>query len=119
MTEPLDLEDVAAWCLRQKWLGMREDDESLKRREFFPRLIEMYRERRPEELKQEAEEAARRAESERIAVESRAALARAAEHTRLMKDMREWGRENGFFVGTRGRIPRRVIEAYNEAKGLA
>jgi hypothetical protein len=34
-----------------------------------------------------------------------------------MRDMREWGRENGFFVGTRGRIPRKVIDAYKEAKG--
>ncbi|MFG3176566.1 histone-like nucleoid-structuring protein Lsr2 [[Kitasatospora] papulosa] len=113
----VDLEDVAAWCLRQKWLGMREDSEDFRERRFFPRLIEVYQRERPKELKREAEEASRRAEWDRIAVERRKAAERAAHQTWLMKDMREWGRKNGHFVGTRGRIPRKVIDAYKEAKG--
>ncbi|MFI0553443.1 Lsr2 family DNA-binding protein [Streptomyces scabiei] len=68
--------------------------------------------------KRKREEAERRAEWERISAESRAAAQRHYEHKKLMRDMREWGRENGHFVGTRGRIPRKVIEAYKEAKGL-
>ncbi|AEW94066.1 hypothetical protein SCATT_16950 [Streptantibioticus cattleyicolor NRRL 8057 = DSM 46488] len=35
-----------------------------------------------------------------------------------MRDMRRWGPENGYFVGTRGCIPRRVVEAYNQAHGI-
>ncbi|MVO87444.1 hypothetical protein GPA10_22435 [Streptomyces sp. p1417] len=115
----LDLEDVAAWCLRQKWLGITEQSPMYRNRDFFPQLLELYRTERARELRQEAEEAARRTELERRAAESRAAQQRAYEHQRLMRDMREWGRENGFFVGTRGRIPRKVINAYNEAKGIS
>ncbi|MEU6765920.1 histone-like nucleoid-structuring protein Lsr2 [Streptomyces sp. NPDC046853] len=114
----LDLDDVAAWCLRQKWLGLREDSPMIRDRDFLPQLIELYRNERPRELRQEAEERARREEWARIAAESRAASARAAEHARLMRDMRDWGPKNGFFVGTRGRIPRKVIDAYNKAKGI-
>jgi hypothetical protein len=116
----LDLEDVAAWALRQTWLpvGYSEDDEEWQRREFSPPLLRFYRDNRPRELKAEAEKVAREAESQRRAEESRRAAQRAAEHRRRMRDMREWGPANGFFVGTRGRIPRRVVEAYNQAKGL-
>ena len=116
--EALDLEDMAAWVLRQTWLGMREDDPRWQQRDFFPQLIEMYRKERPKELKREREEAERRAEWNRLSAESRAAAQRHYEHKKLMSDMREWGRDNGYFVGTRGRIPRKVIEAYKEAKGL-
>lgn len=114
----VDLEDVASWCLRQKWLGMREDNEQWQKREFLPQLIEVYQRERPKELKREAEEAARRSEWERIATESRKAAERAAHQAWLMRDMRKWGRDNGHFVGTRGRIPRKVIDAYKEAKGI-
>ncbi|MFE5542752.1 histone-like nucleoid-structuring protein Lsr2 [Streptomyces sp. NPDC056534] len=118
--EEVDLEDVAAWLLRQTWLPVpyTEDDERWQRREFFPALIRFYKAERPKELKREAEEAARKAERKRIAEESREAIRIADEHRRLMRDIRAWGPENGFFVGTRGPIPRRVVEAYREAKGL-
>ncbi|MFF3416801.1 histone-like nucleoid-structuring protein Lsr2 [Streptomyces sp. NPDC002698] len=113
-----DPEDVAAWCLRQPWLGMTEGHEDWQKREFFPQLISLYKERRAEELKREAREREKRAEDERRAAESRAAAEKWRQHKELMRDMRKWGPENGFFVGTRGRIPRKVIEAYEKAKGL-
>lgn len=115
----IDLEDVAAWCLRQKWLGMREDDERWQKRDFFPQLIRLYQERRPEELRREQREKERREKDERMWAEAQVAREKAAHEAWLMRDMREWGRENGHFVGTRGRIPRKVIEAYKEAKGIA
>jgi hypothetical protein len=73
---------------------------------YYPRyLAELERKKR------EREESARRSEASRIAAQRR------YEHKELMRDMRKWGPENGYFVGTRGRIPRKVIEAYKEAKG--
>ncbi|MGV9693418.1 Lsr2 family DNA-binding protein [Streptomyces sp. NPDC003444] len=63
----------------------------------------------------EKEERERRELMDRRAAEARE---RRAHQAWLMRDMRKWGPENGFFVGTRGRIPRKVIEAYNKAKGI-
>ncbi|MFK0231197.1 histone-like nucleoid-structuring protein Lsr2 [Streptomyces sp. NPDC090303] len=119
--EAVDLEDVAAWLLRQTWLPVpyTEDDERWQRREFFPALISLYKTERPRELRREAEEAARQEERARIAAQSREAARIADEHRRLMLDIRAWGPENGFFVGTRGPIPRQVIEAYNKEKGIS
>ncbi|MFF1450188.1 histone-like nucleoid-structuring protein Lsr2 [Streptomyces sp. NPDC058274] len=116
--EEIDLEDMAAWVLRQTWLGMTEDSEFWQRREFFPQLIEMYRKERPKELERERREAERRAQQAEMDRRRRASAQAAAHQAWLMKDMRKWGPENGYFVGTRGRIPRKVIEAYKEAKGL-
>ncbi|MFF4245209.1 histone-like nucleoid-structuring protein Lsr2 [Streptomyces sp. NPDC001822] len=79
--------------------------------------IRLFNARYPAHLRKVAEEKARREESKRIAAESRKSAERAAHRTWLMKDMREWGRKNGHFVGTRGSIPRKVIDAYTEAKG--
>jgi hypothetical protein len=116
----VDLEDVAAWVLTQTWLkcGYSEDDPAWQRRDFSPPLIRLYKQVRPGELKREAEKAAREAENERWKRETREANARWAAHKQMMRDMRKWGPENGYFVGTRGRIPRKVIEAYKEAKGI-
>ncbi|NEB42560.1 histone-like nucleoid-structuring protein Lsr2 [Streptomyces sp. SID14515] len=80
--------------------------------------IRLFNDRYPAYLVQVAREKAERAKWGRIAVERREAAARAAHHAWLMKDMRAWGRENGYFVGTRGRIPRKVVDAYKEAKGI-
>ncbi|MFC9591541.1 histone-like nucleoid-structuring protein Lsr2 [Streptomyces sp. NPDC056944] len=63
-------------------------------------------------------EATREAKAEELNRQRQASIRKAEEHARLMKDIRAWGPENGFFVGTRGPIPRRVVEAYREAKGL-
>jgi 5,10-methylenetetrahydrofolate reductase len=87
-------------------------------REVTPPEVRFFKAYYPAHVEREAEEAARRAESERRAAESRESARRIEAHKKLMRDMREWGPKNGFFVGTRGRIPRRVVEAYNEAKGL-
>lgn len=116
----IDLEDVADWALRQTWLPIpyTEEDKRWQRRDFPEPLIRLYRQARPQELEREQREAEERAREERMWEESRRAAEIAAEHTRRMRDMREWGRANGFFVGTRGRIPKKVINAYNEAKGI-
>ncbi|WP_326827444.1 Lsr2 family DNA-binding protein [Streptomyces sp. NBC_01751] len=78
---------------------------------FFAKYYPPYVER----MKREAE---RLAEQKKLDQKRRESSERAAHRAWLMKDMRAWGPENGYFVGTRGRIPRRVIEAYNEAKGI-
>ncbi|MFF9649704.1 histone-like nucleoid-structuring protein Lsr2 [Streptomyces sp. NPDC014622] len=78
---------------------------------FFAKYYPAYVER----VRREAE---RRAAQEKLSSERREGAERAAHQAWLMKDMREWGRGNGHFVGARGRIPRKVIDAYKEAKGL-
>jgi hypothetical protein len=113
-----DPEDVAAWCQRQRWFTTGPWDTEFHERRFHPKVLALYKVDRARELERERREAAQRAESERRAAESREASARWAAHKQLMRDMRKWGPENGYFVGTRGRIPRKVIEAYKEAKGL-
>ncbi|MGW6346859.1 Lsr2 family DNA-binding protein, partial [Streptomyces sp. NPDC055080] len=80
--------------------------------------IRLFNDRYPSHLAKLERERVEREKSERIAVESRASAERAAHQVWLMKDMRKWGRENGHFVGTRGRIPRKVVDAYKEAKGI-
>lgn len=92
----------------------RPDD----RQPLIPAEIRYFQSYYPAYLERRRRQAERLAENERRRVEARESVRRVEAHKRLMKDIREWGRENGFFVGTRGRIPRRVIEAYNEAKGL-
>ncbi|WP_055523467.1 Lsr2 family DNA-binding protein [Streptomyces graminilatus] len=88
--------------------GSPTDPEIRYFREYYPRHLAR--------LKREAEQ---REKETRMWAEAAEDRKRAEHQIWLMKDMREWGRENGYFVGTRGRIPRRVIEAYNEAKGHA
>ncbi|MER6102419.1 histone-like nucleoid-structuring protein Lsr2 [Streptomyces sp. NPDC001832] len=85
---------------------------------LFPAEIRYFQSYYPAYAARLEREAAERALEEEKSRRRRAAAERVAEHTRLMKEMREWGRENGYFVGTRGRIPGKVINAYREAKGL-
>jgi hypothetical protein len=113
-----DPEDVAAWCLRQRWFTTGPWDTDFQNRVFHPQLLALYEKDRARELERERREAKQREDSDRRAEESRLAAQKAYEHKKLMRDMREWGRENGFFVGTRGRIPQKVMDAYKEAKGL-
>ncbi|MFJ9900231.1 histone-like nucleoid-structuring protein Lsr2 [Streptomyces sp. NPDC091280] len=116
--EELDLEDVAAWCKRQRWFSTGPWDTNFIERKFLPQVLNIYKTERARELKEEERRAKERAHWEELSRQSREAMERAAEHARLMRDMRAWGRENGYFVGTRGRIPQAVVKAYKEAKGL-
>jgi len=104
---------LVKWFIRLKGLRRHDDDSPVTPPEF--RLFDS---QYPSYLAEQARKKREREESDRRAAESRAAAQRDYEHRKLMRDMREWGRENGYFVGTRGRIPRRVVEAYNEAKGI-
>jgi hypothetical protein len=88
------------------------------RQPLIPAEIRYFQSYYPAYLKRQRREVERLAEDERRRVEARESARRIEAHKKLMRDMREWGPKNGFFVGTRGRIPRRVIEAYNQAKGL-
>ncbi|MFD4646345.1 histone-like nucleoid-structuring protein Lsr2 [Streptomyces sp. NPDC056696] len=98
--------------IRLKGLRREDDDSPVTPPEvrFFDAYYPSYL-REQERIKREREE------SERRAIEARESSRRREAHKRLMRDMREWGPKNGFFVGTRGRIPRKVIDAYKEAKG--
>jgi hypothetical protein len=106
-------DETVKWFIRFKGLRREDDDGPVLPPEYrlfnsqYPSyLAELERRKRAEE------------ESQRRDAEARAVMQKAYEHKQRMRDMREWGRENGYFVGTRGRIPRRVVEAYNEAKGI-
>lgn len=105
--------ELVKWFIRLK--GLRRDDDDSP---VTPPEIRLFNSTYPSYLAEQERRKREREESERRSAESRAAAQRAWEHKKLMRDMREWGRENGYFVGTRGRIPRKVIEAYEEAKGL-
>ncbi|MFJ7329011.1 histone-like nucleoid-structuring protein Lsr2 [Streptomyces cyaneofuscatus] len=94
--------------------GIRQEGD---RSALLPPEIRLFNDRYAAHLAKVAREKAEREESDRIAIQRREGAERAAHQAWLMKDMREWGRENGHFVGTRGRIPRKVVDAYREAKG--
>ncbi|MET8839678.1 histone-like nucleoid-structuring protein Lsr2 [Streptomyces rubiginosohelvolus] len=95
--------------------GVREEG---NRSALLPPEIRLFNARYAAHLAEMARKKAEREESARIAIQRRECAERAAHQVWLMKDMREWGRENGHFVGTRGRIPRKVVDAYREAKGI-
>ncbi|MCT6776087.1 Lsr2 family protein [Streptomyces sp. CS7] len=96
------------------WGVRKEGDRST----LLPPEIRLFNARYATHLVKTAREKAEREESARIAIQRREGAERAAYQAWLMKDMREWGRENGHFVGTRGRIPRKVVDAYRKAKGI-
>lgn len=87
-------------------------------RDVTPPEIRFFEAYYPAHVEREKREAERRVQQEELDRKHRASAEAAARRAWLMKDMREWGRENGHFVGTRGRIPRKVIDAYREVKGL-
>jgi len=95
--------------------GVREEGDTSP---LLPPEVRLFDNRYPSHIAKLKREMEERERWERIAEESREATRRIAEHKQLMHDMREWGRANGFFVGARGRISRKVINAYKEAKGL-
>ncbi|MGW1231408.1 Lsr2 family DNA-binding protein [Streptomyces californicus] len=95
--------------------GVRDEG---NRSPLLPPEIRLFNDRYPAHLAEVAREKAAREESARMAIQRREGAERAAHQAWLMRDMRAWGRENGYFVGTRGRIPRKVIDAYEEAKGI-
>ncbi|MER6382113.1 Lsr2 family DNA-binding protein [Streptomyces sp. NPDC001118] len=96
-------------------LGLRKPDDDSPP---TPPEYRLFNSQYPSYLAQKKREAEERARSEARSREVAAAAEKARQHAWRMRDMREWGRDNGYFVGTRGRIPRKVIEAYKEAKGL-
>ncbi len=106
--------ELIKWFIRRS--GLRRDDDEGPVTPPEVRYFDTYY---PSYLREQERIKREREESERRAIESRESAARIAAHKQLMRDMREWGPKNGFFVGTRGRIPRKVINAYNEAKGIA
>ncbi|MEU5383701.1 hypothetical protein [Kitasatospora cineracea] len=119
--EPLpeyDPEDVAAWCLRQRWLPGIEDDPEWQRREFLPQLVRLYLKERPKELEREAAEAERRRKRDEMWAEAERSRQRAADHAYHMKQCRLFGEANGFRVGTRGPIPKKVRDAYKAQTGV-
>ncbi|MFF4557143.1 histone-like nucleoid-structuring protein Lsr2 [Streptomyces sp. NPDC001422] len=91
----------------------RADDHS----DVTPPEVRFFNQWYPLHEKQQAAERSRREENERRSVERRAANERYMRRKERMRHMRQWGNENGLFVGTRGRISRKVIEAYEEAFG--
>lgn len=118
MTEQIDLEDVAAWCLRQRWFSTGAWDTDFRERKFHPKVLELYKEGRARELREEQRKKEQCERDERMWEEARVAREKAAHEAWLMKDMRSGGNSSGYFVGTRGRISRAVVEAYKKAKGL-
>ncbi|MEU8948801.1 histone-like nucleoid-structuring protein Lsr2 [Streptomyces sp. NPDC048489] len=102
---------------RQRWFTTGPWDTDFQERKFLPQALELYHRERPRELKREADERARKEEWARISAESQAASERLWRHKERMRHIRKWGPENGFFVGTRGRIPGKVMKAYEEAFG--
>ncbi|MFD4904963.1 Lsr2 family DNA-binding protein [Kitasatospora purpeofusca] len=96
-------------------VGMREPDNTS---EVTPPEVRYFLKYKPSHDARKADERAARERMEeqwRRADESRQ---RAEHYARHMKLCREWGRENGYFVGTRGAIPKAVREAYKEATGV-
>jgi beta-phosphoglucomutase-like phosphatase (HAD superfamily) len=119
VSEEVDAADMAAWLKRQKW-WMWDGDEEQEIREgrMMSQAIELYRKERARELAYDARKAAERARQDEMWAEAARTRKRAAELAERMRHMRRWGPENGFFVGTRGRIPKAVVKAYNEAMGI-
>lgn len=95
--------------------GLRSPDDMSEIRPPEVRFFNRYYPRYLEKQRDEREDQERR---ERMWEEARKSREQSAHRRWLMADMRKWGPENGYFVGTRGRIPRKVIDAYREAKGL-
>lgn len=58
-----------------------------------------------------------RREREEMWAEAEKVREAAVEFREHKRRAREWGRENGFFVGTRGRIPAAVWQGYQESIG--
>ena len=118
----LDPDDVRKFLRSLSWRTAESETEyerdRLERGEFLGPEIRLYLSERPRQLERERREVERREEEARLWARAEASRKAAEAHAWRMADMRKWGPENGYFVGARGRIPRRVIEAYNKAKGV-
>ncbi|WP_449353676.1 Lsr2 family DNA-binding protein [Streptomyces malaysiensis] len=82
-----------------------------------PPEIRFYAEYKPRDDARDAQEAERKRQWADMRERSKAAQAAAVRMQEHMRKAREWGRANGHFVGTRGRIPARVWAGYQEAIG--
>ncbi|MFD8594533.1 hypothetical protein ACFV1L_05990 [Kitasatospora sp. NPDC059646] len=65
-----------------------------------------------------AREEARRQEWDEMWAEAEESRQRAADHAYHMANCRKFGEANGFRVGTRGPIPKRVRDAYRAETGV-
>jgi hypothetical protein len=107
----VDHEDVRAYMVRK---GMRDADDYVP---VTPPEIRFYVAYKPRDDARDTQEAERKRQSEEMWERAKVAQERRWRMKEHMRKAREWGRENGFFVGTRGRIPARVWSAYQEAIG--
>lgn len=107
----VDPEDVRAYMVRQ---GMRTADD---RSPVTPPEVRFYVEYKPRDDARDAREAERKRQWAEMWERSKAAQEKRWQMKEHMRKAREWGRENGFFVGTRGRIPARVWTGYQKAIG--
>ncbi|MEU1176576.1 hypothetical protein ABZ464_02820 [Streptomyces sp. NPDC005820] len=106
-----DPEDVRAYMVRK---GMRDADD---RSPVTPPEERFYAAYKPRDDARDAQEVERKRQSDEMWERAKAAQERYWRMKEHMRKAREWGRENGFFVGTRGRIPARVWAGYQEAIG--
>ncbi|MFC9231371.1 histone-like nucleoid-structuring protein Lsr2 [Streptomyces decoyicus] len=94
--------------------GLRPANSSLP---VTPPEVRFYLEYKPRDDARAAQEAERKRQWDEMWERSKAAQAEALRMKEHMRKAREWGRDNGYFVGTRGRIPARVWKAYQESVG--
>ncbi|MFE9456004.1 histone-like nucleoid-structuring protein Lsr2 [Streptomyces californicus] len=106
-----DTESVRAYMVRK---GLRTADDYS---DITPPEVRFYAQYKPSDDARDERERLAREASERMWEQAREAQERMYRMKEHMRKAREWGRENGFFVGTRGRIPARVWSAYQESIG--
>jgi hypothetical protein len=106
-----DLEEVRAYMIRK---GHRHPDDPWP---VSPPEVRFYLLDKPlDDATRERRERERRKSEETWAEAARLREA-AAEYREHKRKAREWGRQAGLFVGTRGRIPDAVWQGYQESIG--
>ncbi|MFJ9771844.1 histone-like nucleoid-structuring protein Lsr2 [Kitasatospora sp. NPDC101157] len=96
-------------------IGMRDPDNTS---EVLPPEVRYFQNYKPSYDARKAQERAARERMDASWARAEESRKRAQFHSHHMKKCREWGRENGFTVGTRGAIPKAVRKAYKEATGV-
>ncbi len=96
-------------------VGLREPDNTS---EVTPPEVRYFLNYKPSHDARKANEKAAREQAEEGWKRAKESRQRAEHYARHMKLCREWGRESGFTVGTRGAIPKAVREAYKKATGV-
>ncbi|WP_188285308.1 Lsr2 family protein [Streptomyces sp. CBMA29] len=108
-----DPEEVRAYMVAK---GMRRPDEDSA---VTPPEVRFFLDYKHRDDAREAAEAQRRRQQEASWKRAKAAQQAAWEHKEHMRKAREWGRENGHRVGTRGRIAAVVWSGYQQAMGIS